>query len=173
MSYIEKAGMFILVLAIAGAGAVFAQGPLHKQVYYTINVPYALRKANYMLPPGKYILYQINGNDLNLFALYQGDMMHSPIAMVRTTRIGYQATGYPEETRILMGIDESSADAHPVIRGWNIPGDDGWEIIGVVPKNPRVLSAARYADARKRSRVRRAAGYMNPKRWIPHRHRNA
>jgi hypothetical protein len=169
MSYTEKAAILMLVLAMAGGGAASAQGPLHKQVNYTINVPYALRKANYMLPAGKYILYQVNQNDLNLFALYQGDMMHSPIAMLRTTRIYYQATGYPEETRMLIGIDESSADAHPVLRGWNIPGDDGWEIIGVVPKNLRVLSQAQYADARRKSRLRRAAGHLNPKRWIPHR----
>jgi hypothetical protein len=170
MSYTARTIIFMAALLFVGAGSSFAQGPLHKEVYYTINVPYSLRKANYMLPPGRYILYQINANDLNLFALYQGDMMHSPIAMVRTTRIYYAATGYPDETKMLMGTDESSAGAHPVIRGWNVPGDDGYEIIGVVSRNARLVSPARYADRRK-SRVRRAVGHLNPKRWVPHRHK--
>jgi len=168
MSYLRKAAFSAFVIATVGMGSSLSQGPLHKQVNYSINVPYALRKANYLLPPGNYILYQISANDLNLFALYQGDMMHSPIAMIRTTRIIYNAVGYPEETKMLISYNESSPDAHPILRVWNIPGDDGWEIIAVVPKNPPRLSAARYADRRK-SRVRRAVGYLNPKRWVPHR----
>jgi len=167
----RKAALSGLVVIVIGIGSGRSQGPLHKQIYYTINAPYALRKANYLLPPGNYILYQINQNDLNLFALYQGDMMHSPIAMIRTTRIIYQVTGYPEDTRMLISYDESGPDAHPVLRGWNVPGDDGWEIIGVVPRNPAVVSQARYADSRKKSRLRRTAGYLNPKRWVPHRHK--
>ena len=167
MSYLRKAAFSAFVIATVGMGSSLSQGPLHKQVNYSINVPYALRKANYLLPPGNYILYQISANDLNLFALYQGDMMHSPIAMIRTTRIIYHAVGYPEETRMLISYNESSPDAHPIIRGWNIPGDDGWEIIAVVPKNPSNVSAARYADRRK-SRVRRAVGHLNPRRWVPH-----
>jgi len=169
MLTLRKAVFSTLIVTLLGIGSGQSQGLLHKQIYYTINVPYALRKANYLLPPGKYILYQISQNDLNLFALYQGDMMHSPIAMIRTTRIIYQVTGYPEETRMLISYDEAGPDARPVLRGWNIPGDDGWEIIGVVPKNPPVLRQARYADSRKGSRVKRAVGYLNPRRWVPHR----
>jgi hypothetical protein len=172
MLTLKKAALSVLIITILGIGSGRSQGLLHKQIYYTINVPYALRKANYLLPPGNYILYQISQNDLNLFALYQGDMMHSPIAMIRTTRIIYHATGYPEETRMLISYDESSPDVHPIIRGWNIPGDDGWEIIGVVPKNPPIVGQARYADSKKRpSRVKRAVGYLNPKHWVPHRHK--
>jgi hypothetical protein len=171
MSYKGKTSLALVTLTIMGLGIADGQGPLHKQVNYAINVPYALRKADYMLPPGNYVLYQINANDLNLFALYQGDMMHSPIAMVRTTRIDYQATGYPEKTRMLISFDESSADAHPVLRGWNIPGDDGWEIIGVVPTHASAPRQARHADSRKKSRLKQAVGYLNPKRWVPHRHK--
>jgi len=87
MSYAGKAVLSAIMLATVWIGVTCGQGPLHKQVNYTINVPYALRKANYLLPPGRYILYQVSQNDLNLFALYQGDMMHSPIAVIRTTRI--------------------------------------------------------------------------------------
>ena len=71
---------------------------------------------------------------------------------------------------MLMSTDESSADAHPVIRGWNVPGDDGFEITGVVPKNPKLVSTARYT-VRRKSRLRRAVDHLNPKRWIPHRHK--
>jgi len=170
MSYKVRAAISAVILVSLWAGTAGGHGPLHKQVYYTINVPYALRKSDYMLPAGKYILYQVNQNDLNLFALYQGNMMHSPVAMVRTTRIDYQAAGYPEKTRMLISFDEASADTHPVLRGWNIPGDDGWEIIGVVPRHARAASVARYADSRKKSRLRRAVGYLNPKRWVSHRH---
>ena len=171
MSYAGKGVLSAIMLATVWIGVTFGQGPLHKQVNYTINVPYALRKANYLLPPGRYILYQVSQNDLNLFALYQGDMMHSPIAVIRTTRIIYHATGYPEETKMLISYDESSPDVHPVLRGWNIPGDDGWEIIGVVPRNAVAFSHARSLD-RRRSRVKQAAGYLNPKRWVPHRHKS-
>src|SRR5262249_29292516 len=168
MSYLRKAALSAFVISTVGIGSALSQGPLHKQVNYTINVPYALRKANYLLPPGNYILYQISANDLNLFALYQGDMMHSPIAMIRTTRIIYHAVGYPEETRMLISYNESSPDAHPIIPGWTIPGAHDWEVIGVVPRIPPNVSAARYA-VRSKSRFRRTVGYLNSKRWVPHR----
>src|SRR5262249_37639576 len=106
-----------------------------------------------------------------LFALYQGSMMHPPIAMIRTVRIDYAATGYPEDTTMLIAYDESSPDAHPILRGWNVPGDDGWEIIGVVSGHGRHLSQARYADSRRKSRVKRAVSHLNPKHWVPHHHR--
>jgi hypothetical protein len=131
-----------LVVA-AAASAAFAQGPVQKRINYTITVPFAVKMGGYVMPAGKYVLYQINGNDLNLFALYRNDMTHSPVAMIRTTRIDYQGQDYPSDTRIMVDIDESSGDTHPVLRGWNIPGDDGWEIISVVPKNRDVLTRIR------------------------------
>jgi hypothetical protein len=140
MKYLGRGVIAIVITLAASIGMVLAQGPIKKQVNYDINVPYAMRMANYMLPPGHYILKQVSDNDLNLFALYKNDMMHSPIAMIRTTRIDYSVTRLAGKTRMLLTIDEDSPDAHPVLRGWNIPGENGWEVIAVVPRNYRALS---------------------------------
>lgn len=99
-----------------------------------------MKMGDYLMSPGRYVLYQINQNDLNLFALYRNDMTHSPIAMIRTTRIEYQGSEYPGKTNMILEIDESSSDLNPVIRGWNIPGEDGWEIISVVAKDKTVMT---------------------------------
>ena len=62
-------------------------------------------------------------------------MTHAPIAMINTTRISYSAAGrYPGKTRLLMNTDESWPQRYPVLEGWNIPGDDGWEVIGGVAR---------------------------------------
>lgn len=80
------AGVFLIALA---AVPVLAQGPLHKRINFSINVPFEMKKANIVLPPGNYVLFQMNSNDPHLFALYRDDLTHSPIAMIRTTRIDY------------------------------------------------------------------------------------
>jgi hypothetical protein len=120
-----------------------AQGPLNKRVNYSISAEHALRMGDYILPAGDYILFQINQNDTNLFALYQGDnMMHSPIAMIRTTRIYYPSGRTPEKTHIMLEIDEESntRGSTPVLKGWTIPGLDGFEIISVVEGKKGVLA---------------------------------
>jgi hypothetical protein len=129
-----------VIMAALLTSISFAQGPLHKRVNYTINVSHALQMGNYILPPGKYVLYQIDQNNTNLFALYQEDLTHSPVALITTTRIEYKSGEYPEETRLMFDIDESSRESRPVLRGWNIPGMDGWEIISVVAKKEGVLT---------------------------------
>jgi hypothetical protein len=132
------------ILVIAGiASLAFAQGPVNKRVNYTISAPYTLRMGDYLLPPGKYVLYQISRFDTDLFALYRNDMTDSPIAMIRTTRIDYHDNKYPSKTKMLLDIDESSGDLHPVLKGWTIPGDDGWEIISVVAKDHGVMTRAK------------------------------
>ncbi|HEX8183196.1 MAG TPA: hypothetical protein VF747_00545 [Blastocatellia bacterium] len=143
MNTIRKTALLAILAMTALASVATAQGPLQKRVNYTINVSHALRMGDYMLPPGRYVLYQASQNDLNLFALYQDEMTHSPIAMIRTARIEYHGDQYPSKTRMMLDIDEASADAHPVLRGWNIPGEDGWEIISVVSKNDGVLTRVR------------------------------
>src|SRR5215216_6511935 len=140
MNAIRKSALLAVMLFTAMASVVLAQGPIHKRINYTINVSHALRMGDYLLPPGRYVLYQIDQNDLNLFALYQDEMTHSPIAMIRTTRIEYQSHKFPEKTKMMLDIDETSGDAHPVLQGWNIPGEDGWEIISVVSKKEGVLT---------------------------------
>lgn len=136
----------ILLIGVAVA-PVLAQGPLQKRVNFTINVPFELMKAHVVLPAGNYVLYQISTNDPQLFALYQEDMTHPPIAMVRTTRIDYSTGRYPSKTRILMDTDESWPQKYPVLEGWNIPGEDGWEVIGAVTR-------LRGVNARLRTTVR-------------------
>jgi hypothetical protein len=143
MKSLRRRALAAIFLIAATVSMVFAQGPLQKRINYTINVPYALRMGDYMLPPGSYVLYQISANDLNLFALYKGDMTRSPVAMIRTTRIEYHGQDYPSDTKLILNIDETSSTANPVLRGWNIPGNDGWEIISVVAKNRGVMTRIR------------------------------
>jgi hypothetical protein len=112
-----------------------AQGPLLKQLHFTINSPFSMNHSSAVFPAGKYILHQVNQNDSNLFALHQEDLTHSPIAMVRTVRIDYRGSEYPGDDSMLLSNDEEMTDALPIIGGWNIAGDDGWEIVSTVPKS--------------------------------------
>src|SRR5262245_51606119 len=113
--------LITLIVPVAGAQS-------KKQVYFEINTPYRMRMANYLLPSAKYILYQVSQNDLNLFFLYKDDMRHTPIAAIRTVRI-YHASGvYPDRTEMRWTVDERTGDGNvPLVTGWEIPGDDGWE----------------------------------------------
>ncbi len=143
------AAMFIMVAATVIS--VSAQGPIHKQVIFTINAPFEMHKSGVILPAGKYVLYQVSANDLNLFALYKENLSHSPLAMVRTTRIDYHTNEYPDETKMLVNTDEEANENVPTINGWTIPGMDGWEIIATVPDRDRI---ARYSIASVNRKVR-------------------
>jgi hypothetical protein len=140
MSTVKKSAFAALAVMTLLASLTFAQGPVQKRVNYTINVEHSLRMGDYMLSPGRYVLYQINFYDPNMFALYADNMTHSPVAMIRTTRVEYRTGEYPSKTKMVLDIDESGNLAQPVIRGWTIPGEDGWEIISVVAKNDRYLT---------------------------------
>jgi hypothetical protein len=127
--------------------AVPAHAQLHKKVWFEINSPYRLRMGKYVLPPDRYYLYQVSANDLNLFFLFKGDMRHTPIAAIRTVRVINSVRGYPDKTYVEWVMDrESSESAIPVVTGWEIPGEDGWEIIAVVPRygGNGVLARSRY-----------------------------
>ncbi len=143
MTRIRKGAIAAVLMIAAMSSLALAQGPVNKRVNYSINVSHALRMGDYILPAGKYVLYQPNQNDVNLFALYHMDLTRSPIAMIRTTRVEYHANDYPDDTRLMISMDETSSDNHPVLRGWTIPGMDGWEIISVVAKNKDVLTRIR------------------------------
>ena len=123
----------ILLIGVVAVPSI-AQGPLHKRVNFTVNVPFELKKGRALLPPGDYVLYQVSTNDPQLFALYPEDMTHAPVAMIRTTRIDYSGNRYPSKTRLLMDTDESWPQRYPVLEGFNIPGDDGWEVISAVTR---------------------------------------
>jgi hypothetical protein len=131
----------VFMVVAASVMSVSAQGPLHKQVFFTISHPFEMRSSNVVLPAGKYILYQVSKEDLNLFALYKENLMHSPLAMVRTTRIDYSIRRNPNDVMMLVSTDEEANQVLPVINGWAIPGMDGWEIIAMVPNHERISMA--------------------------------
>jgi hypothetical protein len=156
MKLLKSSALALALLVFAASvPSVSAQGPLLKEVYFTINSPFEMGASNVTLPAGTYILHQVNHNDLNLFALYRDSRMHSPIAMVKTARIDYQGTSYPGKTRMLLNIDDENMTALPVINGWNIAGDDGWEIIAMVPDRERLGIASNrvYRTKHKREKV--------------------
>jgi len=120
-----------------------AGGPLHKQVNFTINVPFELKKGRVVLPPGTYVLFQVNINDPQTFSLHPEDLTHESIAIIKTTRIDYSGSRYPGKTRLLMDTDESWPQRYPVLEGWNIPGEDGWDVIGTVTSSKGINSRSR------------------------------
>lgn len=130
----------LLTLVAIPAMTVSAQGPIQKRVNFWINVPFELGEGEMILPAGKYELYQISANDLNLFALYREDRTSSPIAMIRTVRIDYLAGEGPDETKMLVTNDGESAQSYPVIEGWAIPGMDGWKILSVKGESSSMIS---------------------------------
>lgn len=131
MSQIRTRAIGVMLAIVAAATCVLAQGSLQERVHYTINIPHALEVGGYLLPPGKYVIHQVNTTDKTLFALYRDDMTGTPIATLRTTRQDYQSGNYPEDAKIRLEIEEVPARANPVLNGWSIPGQDGWKIIGV------------------------------------------
>jgi len=136
-----------LLLTMAGTSAVFAQSPEPHLMKFSINVPYKLRMGDYILPAGKYVMIQVLKDDVNLYSLHPVDLTHGPIAMVRTTRVRNNGSinPTPETSEMLIRINEdSSGNAIPVIRGWTIAGDDGWQIISVTPKKHSPLVRASY-----------------------------
>lgn len=130
----------IALLIGATCALTMAQGPVLKRVNYQANVSYRL--GDYIAPPGAYVIYQQSRNDVNLFWLYQNDLGREPIAVIRTIRIDYSVAGYPEKAGVFFDVDESDITARPVLRGWTIPGEMGWEVVSVVRRNSRVLTKA-------------------------------
>lgn len=133
----------VLSLAVAlaftaSASSALAQG-LRKKITYTINVAQALRMNDYVLPPGKYILFQSDLDHINTFHLHPKDLTHEPIAVLKTTRVRFQPGDYPDKAQIKLEIDESSKDVHPVLRGWSVPTTDGYRIVAVEVKDEKLL----------------------------------
>ncbi len=140
MKRISRFSLLMPGLVIAFAITTYAQGPMLKQVNFSINTPYALQVGEYLLPAGNYVLHQVLQNDPNLFALHPQDLSKEPIAMIRTVRVSFPPASLPEDTKIFVEIDEGTPNAHPVVQGWTIPGSDGWEVIGVVEKKKGLLT---------------------------------
>ena len=128
----------IAALLIAVAATASAQVPTRTQIYFDINVPYAVVMGGYNLPPGHYVLHQDSQNP-NLFRLYQHDLAREPIAVIYTTRGRYWADRHGN-TRINMDIDESSSNNEPVLRGFKGPFDDPWEVLSVKVKDTSFMT---------------------------------
>jgi hypothetical protein len=140
MGALKKSAVAGLVLLTVVIGTAFGQGPLNKRVNFDINVAFAVRMGDYLLPPGHYVIYQIDDNNLNMFYLFKDDMRHSPIATIKTTRKEH-VWNNPEKTEMRLKIEETRDQGTvPVLHGWDVPGDDGWTIIGVVPKKDSMLT---------------------------------
>ncbi len=145
---------WMAVLAIITLTIVaWAQNPLHDRVNFTIDTPFKLKVGGYAFPPGKYILYQEIQTDPGLFQLYPDNLTNTPIATFHTVRVEYRTGEYPDEARVrfkgtstgtvravtvdakemsvVLNIDKWTYDGIPLLRGWDIPGKDGWKIISV------------------------------------------
>lgn len=136
----------LVFVTLAITASSFAQGPMLKKVFLTVNVPYKLRMGDYLLSPGKYTIYQVSQSDLNLFYLYEGDLGHTPIASIRTVRIDHAGNRYPSHADIHWNFDEESSTPNtPVVKGWEIPGEDGFEIVSVVVRrsSPAITAVLR------------------------------
>ena len=137
---LRKAALTAILLVAAVAVPVLAQGPSHDRINFTINVPFELKKSDIVLQPGTYVLFRIDANNPNLFALYRDNTRHSPIAMITTARIEHSPTRIPSKTGLMMETDESSAENYAVLQGWTIPGKDGWEMISTVTRSHGIAS---------------------------------
>lgn len=140
---IALTGIFLALMAPFMTAS--AQGPLIKRVEFMINAPFEVKNSNLVLPPGKYILLQTFQQHPDVFSLYQNDLMQPPIATVQTVRIDYASGNYPHKTRMLLDTDEETMTAYPIVKGWNIPGYDGWEIISTVMDHDRASIARNYS----------------------------
>lgn len=155
MKAMKKIFMAVALMAFAAPlMSVSASGPLIKRVEFTINSPFEMQNSDIVLPAGKYIFQQVVANDLNLFALYRNDLTRSPIAMVRTTRISYNTFEYPQEFTMLVNLDREVDSSLPVVAGWAIPGDDGWEITSIVPDRDKISSLPSAHNLRRVGKVK-------------------
>lgn len=120
------------LLMMAAASLAFSQEAPRKLIRFSIDVPFEVKMKQLVLPAGKYLLHQVTPSDSNLFNIYQNDLTQAPIATVRTSRIDYSITGYPEQFKLFLSHEEPNQGDHPVLTGWAVAGADGWEIVSVV-----------------------------------------
>jgi len=128
--------VFLLGSAVLSANG---QVPQQEKIHFDAHQAFQLKGTNFLLPPGHYVLFQIKTNDRYKFALYQGDMRHSPVAIIQAVRIYYSLGRLPGKAKVLMEPDESSPHNTPVLEGWNVPGDYGWKVISITPKQSSIV----------------------------------
>jgi len=143
---LRKFSLALVFLMSVSVVSAIAQVPQQEKIHFDAITPFELKGTNIVLPSGHYVLFQVKPNDRYLFALYQGDMTHSPVAMLQATRVYYSLGRLPGKAKIHMEPDEASPQNYPVFEGWNVPGDYGWEVIRVTPKSGAMT--ARYQAKR-------------------------
>jgi hypothetical protein len=118
------------VLVSVAMVTALAQVPVQTKINFTVGTPFELKKGSgFVLPPGRYVLFQFETNNPNLFALYREDMTRPPVAMIETVPVYYDLGRLPGDTRIVFETEEASPGSYPVLEGWNVPGDYGWQVI--------------------------------------------
>lgn len=125
---LRKFALAAIFLFFVAAAPALAQ-PSQMRINFTVTAPFELKKGGVVLPPGKYVLFQLSTSDRHLFALYQNDMTHSPVAILRTARVPYFVGWLPDRTRLFVDTDEATPQLYPILNGWDVPGDDGYEVI--------------------------------------------
>src|SRR5262245_48886370 len=135
---IRKCSLALVFLLDTALFSANGQVPQQEKIHFDAHKTCQLKGTNILLPPGHYILFQIKPNDRYQSALYQGDMTHSPVAMSQAVRIYYSLGKLPGKAQMLMEPDESSPQNTPVLEGWNVPGDYGWEVMRVTPKHSEI-----------------------------------
>jgi hypothetical protein len=131
MLRVARCALGTVLLTALVATYAGAQGSLRDRVTYEINVPSAMEIGYYELPAGRYVLYQINAVDPNRFALYRNDLRDTPIALLHPARVEVPEKRQGNGVALSIEFDETDSSATPLLRGWVIPGDGGYEIIRV------------------------------------------
>lgn len=71
---------------------------------------------------------------------YNHKWIASPIAIIRAVRMYYDVGRLPSKTKMIMDIDESSAQSYPLLEGWTLPGDCGWRVINATPQGGALVT---------------------------------
>jgi len=132
-NFFGKGMLASVVLVIASTAASFGQVPTRTLIHFTISVPVAVTIGNYLLAPGTYVLYQ-DSQVPDRFALYRDNLTKAPIAQITTTQTPYWAVRNDRQTRIELRMAETPAGVRPVVKGFNVPFADRWNIVSVVAK---------------------------------------
>lgn len=134
MSLLRFSLALVFLMSVAFGTAVGQVAHPQEKIHFTANSPFELKGTDMLLPAGEYVLFQLKANDRYEFALYQGDMTHSPLAIIRVVRVYYDLGRLPEKAKMIMDIDESSPQSYPMLEGWAVPGDYGWRVISATPR---------------------------------------
>ena len=138
---LRRLSLALVFLMSAAFATAFAQSGIpQEKIHFTATTPFELKGSDVILPAGHYILFQISPNDRYQFALYQGDMTHSPVALIRAVRIYYSLGRLPSKTKMLMDINESSPQNYALLEGWTVPGDYGWRVISSTARTGRFVT---------------------------------